>query len=176
MTRLQKLTAYDARLFHCCQMLQQTMRLATLSRLVSRLGDGGLYLLIGVGLALLEPQHGGDLLQTGVMAFALELPLYLLLKNSIRRDRPCHRLEGFRALIEPADKFSFPSGHAAGAFLFALVLSAHYPGMVYPAFCLAGLIGLSRVLLGVHYPGDIAAGALLGVLSALLALHLQEVL
>lgn len=176
MTHLQRLTAYDTRLFHCCQMLQQTMRLASLSRFVSRLGDGGLYLLIGVALALLEPRRGGELFQAGLLAFALELPLYRLLKNSIRRDRPCHRLEGFRALIEPADTFSFPSGHAAGAFLFALVVSAHYPALALPAFCLAGLIGLSRVLLGVHYPGDIVAGALLGVLSALFALHLQEAL
>jgi undecaprenyl-diphosphatase len=174
MTRLQKLTAYDTRLFHWCQMLHRELRLAPVSRFVSRLGDGLFYLLLGLGLALFEPEQGPAFFQAGLLAFSLELPLYLLLKNTIRRDRPRHRLDGIRAVIEPSDTFSFPSGHAAAAFLFALLLSAHYPGMAPLAFPIAGLIGLSRVLLGVHYPTDIAAGALLGLGSGVLALHLWE--
>lgn len=174
MTQLQKLTACDTWLFHWCQQLHGDLRLAPVIRFISRLGDGVLYLVIGLALAWLEPIRGMDFLQVGLLAFLFELPLYLLLKNTIRRDRPCHRLEGFSALIEPSDQFSLPSGHAAAAFLFALVLGAHYPLLAPLAFVLAGLIGLSRVLLGVHYPTDIAAGALLGVGSGLFALRLWE--
>lgn len=175
MRRLQTVTAYDTRLFYWCQMLHRELRLAFVSRFVSRLGDGVLYALIGVALALLEPVRGPAFLQACLLAFLLELPLYLLLKNTIRRDRPCHRLEGFSALIEPSDTFSLPSGHAAAAFLFALVLGTYYPVVAPLAFFMAALIGLSRVLLGVHYPGDIAAGALLGLGSGLLALQWGEV-
>lgn len=175
MNRLQKLTAVDTRIFYWCNDLHRALGMAPVSRFVSRLGDGALYLILGLGLALWEQDLGLTFLEVGLIAFALELPLYLLLKNTIRRDRPCHRLAGFRAVIEPSDKFSFPSGHAAAAFLFATVLASFYPALAMPAFTIATLIGLSRILLGVHYPTDIAAGALLGVCCAAFALHLWEI-
>ncbi|WP_188751453.1 phosphatase PAP2 family protein [Marinobacterium zhoushanense] len=174
MNRLHKLTAIDTRIFYWCNDLHRSLGMAPVSRFVSRLGDGVLYLLLGLGLALWEQELGLTFLEVGLIAFALELPLYLLLKNTIRRDRPCHRLAGFRAVIEPSDKFSFPSGHAAAAFLFATVLASFYPTLALGAFIVAAMIGLSRVLLGVHYPTDIAAGALLGVCSGVLSLHLWE--
>ncbi|MBS99145.1 MAG: phosphatase PAP2 family protein [Oceanospirillaceae bacterium] len=175
MNRLQKLTAFDTRIFFWCTDLHRALRLTPISRFISRLGDGLCYLLIGSGLALWDQDRGLVFFQVGLIAFSLELPLYLLLKNTIRRDRPCHCLQGFRAVIEPSDKFSFPSGHAAAAFVFATVLVAHYPFLFLPAYLVAMLIGLARVLLGVHYPTDIAAGALLGICSASLAMHLWEV-
>ena len=106
----------------------------------------------------------------GLLAFAIELPLYLVLKNTIRRDRPCYRFENFDAFITPSDKFSFPSGHAAAAFVFATVFSHYYPAMTELSYSIAVLIGLSRVMLGVHYPTDIVAGAALGVSIATFAL------
>jgi len=174
MTRLQKLTAVDTRLFYWCNDLHRNLGMAPVSRFISRLGDGVLYLLLGLGFALWEPERGAVFLEVGLIAFALELPLYLLLKNTIRRDRPCHRLAGFRAVIEPSDRFSFPSGHAAAAFLFATVLASFYPSLAPAVFTVAAMIGLARVLLGVHYPTDIAAGALLGICSGAFALHLWE--
>lgn len=176
MNRLQKLTALETRLFYWCNDLHRDLRLAPVSRFVSRLGDGALYAILGLGFALWEREQGLVFLQVGLLAFALELPLYLILKNTIRRDRPCDRLTGFRAVIKPSDKFSFPSGHAAAAFLFATVMSAFYPPLAPFVFTLAALIGLSRVLLGVHYPSDIGAGILLGVCSAVVALHLWEII
>ncbi|MDY6891169.1 MAG: phosphatase PAP2 family protein [Pseudomonadota bacterium] len=174
MNGLQKLNAFDTRAFFWCNDYSQHAPVKTGSRWVSRLGDGGLYLLLGLTLALWEPEDGPAFLQVGLLAYAIELPLYFLLKNTIRRDRPCHRLAGFRAAIEPSDKFSFPSGHTSAAFVFAMLLSQFYPALMVPGFILALLIGAARVLLGVHYPTDIAAGALLGVVSALLALGLWE--
>lgn len=172
MTKLEKLTAVDTRLFYWCNGVNQARGMASLSLWISRLGDGLLYLLLGLGLALLDGAQGQQFLFSGLFAYGIELPLYLLLKNTIRRDRPCHRFDDCQAAIEPSDKFSFPSGHAAAAFLFATLVMTWYPGMLLPAFMLAALIGLSRILLGVHYPTDIAAGALLGVCSGLLGLHL----
>jgi undecaprenyl-diphosphatase len=161
MNGLQKLNAFDTRAFFWCNDYSQHAPVKTGSRWVSRLGDGGLYLLLGLTLALWEPEDGPAFLQVGLLAYAIELPL-------------CHRLAGFRAAIEPSDKFSFPSGHTSAAFVFAMLLSQFYPALMVPGFILALLIGAARVLLGVHYPTDIAAGALLGVVSALLALGLWE--
>lgn len=171
MNTLRKITSYDALAFYWCHGFTQMPRLTTCSRMVSRLGDGGFYLALGLSLALFEVQDGERFLQVGLIAFAVELPLYLVLKNTIKRDRPCDRFDNFDAFIVPSDKFSFPSGHAAAAFVFATILSHFYPSMLELSYCIAVLIGLSRVMLGVHYPTDIAAGAVLGVSCATMVLN-----
>lgn len=172
MSRLHRINALDTRAFFWCNGYGQHAPVMIGSRWISRLGDGGLYAVLGASLALWEPEDGRAFLLAGILAYAIELPLYLLLKNTIRRDRPCHRLSGFRAVIEPSDRFSFPSGHTAAAFVFVMMLARFYPSLMLPGFVLALMIGASRVLLGVHYPSDIAAGALLGVLASLAALSL----
>jgi undecaprenyl-diphosphatase len=77
----------------------------------------------------------------------------------------------FDAWIVPSDKFSFPSGHTAAAFLFAWMIHTIYPTFSVIAFIWAALVGLSRVLQGVHYPTDIVAGAALGSSCAYLSIN-----
>jgi len=137
---------------------------------VSRSADGIWYLVAGTLLALALPRTFLPYLAATAVAFALEIFLYTLLKKSIRRPRPYRRLRGVRYLLAPPDEFSFPSGHTAGAFLMALVLSTAFPFLAVPTFAWACLVGFSRVYLGVHYPGDVLAGMVLGLSCAALAL------
>ncbi|MBN3564798.1 phosphatase PAP2 family protein [Aliamphritea spongicola] len=169
---LQQLQLLDTRLYFWIFNCYEQPHIAWLSRWTSRLGDGVAYLLAGLLLFWLEPVSGPDFLQAGLITFAIEVPLFLSLKQLIKRNRPCDYLSDITPAIQPADRFSFPSGHAAAAFAFASVLSIYYPGLSEAAFAVAGLIGLSRVLLGVHYPTDILAGALLGITSAMLGYNL----
>ena len=62
------------------------------------------------------------------------------------------------------DRFSFPSGHTINAFAICGVLACEWPGLAPALGLLAGGIGASRVILGLHYVSDVAAGALLGLL------------
>ncbi|WP_100657691.1 phosphatase PAP2 family protein [Alteromonas flava] len=137
---------------------------------VSKTGDGYLYLLIAALLWFYDPVHGELFIYVGLLAYAFELPLFLLLKKWLKRPRPADLLSDFNAHIKPADKFSLPSGHTAAAFLMATILSYFYPPIAGLAILWAGLIGLSRVLLGVHYPSDILAGAVLGTSVGLFSL------
>ena len=66
----------------------------------------------------------------------------------------------------PLDEFSFPSGHTLHAVAFWVMLSAYYPGLSWPLGIFALLVALSRVILGMHYPSDVAVGASIGALSA----------
>jgi undecaprenyl-diphosphatase len=117
-------------------------------------------------LAWLDGERGQLLLVQGLMAFAIELPLYLLLKNYIKRERPV----GLPVFIRPSDKYSLPSGHTAAAFVMACLIAASYPAAAVGVFLWASLIGASRLLLGVHYLTDLVAGALLGTGCAVLVL------
>ena len=82
-----------------------------------------------------------------------------------------HRHRPFEHQLGPrSSTHSFPSGHAATSFACATVLSYYAPRLRLPLVVLAALIALSRVYNAMHYPTDVLAGSLLGVLTALLLL------
>ena len=171
-----KLVKLDRRLFHYLFVLSEARELGVLARQLSRTGDGPLYLIL-VSILMISHAKGEMLFYLALAGFVVELPLYLILKNAIKRTRPCH-LEllsfdsGHSALtdkhlmalkrFEPSDKFSLPSGHTAGAFVMATSVAFIYPQWGYLVYLWALLVGGSRIALGVHYPLDILAGAALG--------------
>lgn len=145
-----------------------------LSYWVSKSGDGHLYALLVALLLLADITDAADFAVLVLMAFALELPLYLLLKNSIKRCRPADILTSIgQARITPSDRFSLPSGHTAAAFVMTTAVLLYYPVFLPVVLLWACCVGLSRVLLGVHFPLDIIAGALLGISCTIAAFLLQ---
>ncbi|MCU8021342.1 MULTISPECIES: phosphatase PAP2 family protein [unclassified Shewanella] len=157
----------DKRMFCHIVSFTQHYGLYARAKRVSASGDGHVYLYLSVGLMLTHAQ-GQALFNLMLASFLVELPLYLLLKNSIRRTRPCHALVGFESGFEPSDRFSLPSGHTAAAFVMATSVAQIYPAAAPVAYLWAFSIGGSRIALGVHYPLDILAGASLGIGSVLL--------
>lgn len=108
-------------------------------------------------------------------ALALNALLTFGLKWSVRRERPYVN----HALIYRKDKtgpFSFPSGHTSVAFATATNLTLAYPKwyVALPAYTWAGAVGYSRMHLGVHYPSDVLAGALIGTLSSVVMFKLNR--
>ena len=98
--------------------------------------------------------------------------LVLIIKFRVRRQRPEGDWGGIYRNIDP---HSFPSGHAARAFLIAVLATGLGP--IWLAIMLwiwAPLVSLARVAMGVHYVSDILAGAVLGIVVALLGLQVYE--
>ena len=86
------------------------------------------------------------------------------LKVWVERDRPPVSHPVPEPLVESPSTYSFPSGHATVSFACATVLVLAVPRLRAPLFALAALISFSRVYVGVHYPFDVIAGAVLGLL------------
>ncbi len=146
-------------------------RLRRLSYWISKTADGPLYALFAAGLYWRGTHADLQFVTLLALAFAIELPAYLLLKNLFRRARPAVAMAGqFQAHIEPSDRFSLPSGHTAGAFVMVSCIAVMAPVWLPLVLLWGCLVGLSRVLLGVHFPGDILAGMLLGASSVALAM------
>ncbi|MEX0740455.1 MAG: phosphatase PAP2 family protein [Pseudohongiella sp.] len=170
----QWLADLDARLFLGLNRLHQRGQLETLVRFISFTGDGYLYLLMGLSLPLLFPEQGTAFLLAGLLAFVIELPIYCILKKSFKRRRPFHVVQAMSPVLKPSDEFSFPSGHTTAAFMIAGITSICFPGVSLVAYTWAALIGLSRVMLRVHFISDVLAGMLLGSLIAYLSLSVTS--
>ena len=92
---------------------------------ISWTGNGYCYPLLAAVLLAVDPPVGRVFLTAAVVAFLIELPVYKLIKQSVKRDRPCEILPGVEGRVKPSDQFSFPSGHTAAAFLVATLLATH---------------------------------------------------
>ncbi len=117
----------------------------------------GLAFLPALAIALLMGQHRRVGLAI-LAALAASLVLTFIFQYLALRPRP----EAVRLLVPTPNFPSFPSGHAAAAFATAAVLSLTYRRWWGLALAGASLIAVSRVYLGVHYPSDSLAGAMLG--------------
>ncbi len=122
---------YDVYMFHRLNDTRFHDALVRCSRYLSRTGNGELYVLL---MAVLYWQQGleSGLLRTMFCAFLLERPVYFILKNSFKRNRPEAALMNFHSSIKPSDQFSFPSGHTSAAFLVATLISAYFPAFYAP--------------------------------------------
>ncbi len=85
-----------------------------------------------------------------------------LLKPLIHRMRPCAALEGVHLLVKCIHSPSMPSSHASNFFAVATVFSFYLKKYRWVFWSLAALVAYSRVAVGVHYPGDVLAGAAVG--------------
>ena len=166
------LTFYDLRAIRWVLDRPRAAAVARIARQVSRLGDGPGYALLAAGVLLSGGSQANHFVAVLALGFLFEVPAYIGLKRWIRRPRPADAQASLAAFIQPADTFSFPSGHTAAAFMVALIVAAFFPALTGLAYGLALSIGCSRVLLGVHFPSDIAAGACLGSAAGILALSL----
>ena len=130
---------------------------------LTRMGDGWLWYALGIILAAYGgPQRFSAVGAAGVAAIA-SIFVFKILKMLSQRPRPCQLEPHCWSQVLPPDKFSFPSGHTMTAFSISIVLIYFYPLLSAPLLLLSVSIGVSRIVLGMHYLSDVLAGGILGV-------------
>lgn len=169
MKLMQTIHSYDVSVFTWVMRRKSQKILVRLARAISSTGNGPLYALLALGLWWTGGPEAMRLLDCVALALLLERPLYFVLKNACMRDRPPAALN-IKSFIVPSDRFSFPSGHTSAAFLMATLWGWQVPALLPALYAWAALVGMSRVVLGVHFPTDTLIGALMGVSIALLSL------
>lgn len=159
---LQQLIKLDTDYYLWCNRFHKSPAVMKSFRLISRTGDGYCYTLIALLIFLLDGQQGKSFMLHFALAFALEIPAFIILKRLFKRLRPFETLNQAAFYLTPSDKFSLPSGHSAAAGVMCSMMVVYYPALADIFIAWALLVMLSRIMLGVHYPSDTLAGALLG--------------
>jgi len=167
-----RLLAHDRRWAHALNRASSYATFLMLCRAASRLGDGMLWYVLILVLPFTEGPKGWICSEHMLLAGVISLLVYKAVKRGICRPRPYLECPEIRLCGRVLDQFSFPSGHTFHAVGFTLVLVYHFPigaALLVPTVV---LIALSRVVLGLHYPSDVLAGAGFGAVVGLLSVWL----
>lgn len=141
--------------------------------LLSAIGRGGLvWLAIAAAIAIARRQPRAFVLVVVAVVIASVATDHVI-KPLVGRRRPYETLSGTVIDAKPDDA-SFPSGHSANAFAAATTLAWVVPQVSWLWWTLAAAIAVSRVYVGVHFPLDVIAGALVGVAAAWLSRRLTR--
>ncbi len=170
--QLQQIKTWDAELCAFCNRRSRNFTVRNFFRLVSRLGDGVFWYAL-MGLLLLE--HGiaaVPAVMHMIIVGLLGTAIYKYIKGKTLRPRPFNVHPSIICSSQPLDQFSFPSGHTLHAVAFSIVAVAYFPALAWLVVPFTLLVGLSRPILGLHYPTDVLAGALIGSLLAALSFYL----
>lgn len=158
----------DLQILHFIQEFFTSPILDYLFVVLTSLGNSKFIWLAAAYLLLLQKKtrNCGMVLFVGIITS--QLLCEEIIKPLIQRDRPFYLYPNLTLLIPAPYGYSFPSGHTMDAFLSSTILYCYNKKYGAIAFLIAFFMGLSRIYLFVHYPSDVLAGAVFGILVGLL--------
>ena len=150
--------------------LSHRIRIRRFFSVVSKLGDGGFWVVVGLAVIPIQGTQALPLVVHMAVTAGVGVLVYKLLKNRLVRERPYINHGGIVCGTAPLDRYSFPSGHTLHAVCFAVMLSQIEPLLMPLVVPFAFLVAASRVILGLHYPSDVVVGAAIGATLATVSL------
>lgn len=149
-----------------CRLLNRTSGMTAVRavfRVVSWLGDGWIWYALIAAVPFVYADGGWLASAHVATSGAVALLVYKAIKPRAVRERPYITHSSVISCASvPLDQYSFPSGHTLHAVSFSIVLAHYFPEWAPLTLAFTVLVALSRVILGLHYPSDVVAGALLG--------------
>jgi len=141
-------------------------------RMVSRLGDGIFWYVLMMAILVMQQANGIKPVLHMLAAGLTGTLIYKWLKHKTHRPRPYQVRQDVWLSGKPLDHFSFPSGHTLHAVAFGLVALFYFPVLALILIPFIFMVAISRVILGLHYPSDVLAGAAIGYVIALISINL----
>ena len=173
-TVLDSLGNLDRRVFDTVASWTSPVLDRTMPELSVAASKSRLWMAIAALLAIFGGAKGRRTAVEGMIAIGVtSFVANVVFKNLVRRKRPTDLVPEERRLVQP-ESSSFPSGHTASAAAFSGIVDRAYPKLWLPINGLAATVGFSRVYTGVHYPGDVLGGWLLGRAVALIVTYLTR--
>ena len=155
----------DSRLLYGMRTRFHSPPAEAVGKVLGRVGEyGAVWFAIGVVMAFIDPDKGENWALAGLLG-PIAIGLNFAVKLLVRRPRPV--LEGLPPLGGAPSSLSFPSAHATSSFACATAMTRIAPEAAL-LFVLAGAIAVCRPYLGMHYPSDVLAGAILGIAIGLI--------
>jgi undecaprenyl-diphosphatase len=169
---LNSILELDARLSNQMRVAEKPGALRTIAVFFAHSGDSWFWAIGLLAIWLSGNSFWKEWAVVQLGSISLLAVMVLMIKFRVRRMRP----EGeWGRIYRSTDPHSFPSGHAARAFLISTIAAGlGPPGLALALWIWAPLVALARVAMGVHYLSDIMAGALFGILVALISLQLYR--
>lgn len=165
-----RLDAFEVRLCRPFNAIARALPVRSYFRFVSRIGDWPLWVALLLVLPMVYGREAWGPVAHMSVTSVVGILVYKALKQSLIRERPFASHSDVLRLSQPMDRYSFPSGHTLHAVSFTVMLAGFYPPVMWLVLPLAVSIALSRIVLGVHYPTDVLAGAMLGFVLARVSL------
>jgi undecaprenyl-diphosphatase len=141
-------------------------------RMISRLGDGVFWYTLMAAILIVEQGEGLTPVLHMLAAGLTGTLIYKWLKAKTHRPRPYQVRQDVWVVGKPLDHFSFPSGHTLHAVAFGLVALFYYPVLAFLLIPFIVMVAMSRVILGLHYPSDVLAGAAIGYVIAQISIRI----
>ncbi len=178
--QINHIAGVDQKVFHLINVTWTNPLLDRSMRTLSYIGNlGAVWIALLGAMAAFGKKTGCRIALAGLAALAIGFVSSEVIKEVTMRPRPFAVLEHARLVVGAPPSYAFPSGHttsafaaASGAVLAARRLLRRVPFWGWGMLALATAISYSRVYVGVHWPTDVAAGVILGLVSGWVGVHL----
>ena len=169
---LTRMQAWDSALCVSVSHTSQYRMIRAWFRVISRLGDGMFWYVLMLGILAVQQGAGVKPVLHMLAAGLTGTIIYKWLKHKTHRPRPYQVHQDVFVTGKPLDRFSFPSGHTLHADAFGMVALFYFPLLAILLIPFIVMVAMSRVILGLHYPSDVLAGAAIGYAIAAISINI----
>ena len=169
---LNRMQAWDSALCVSVSHSSQYRLIRAWFRIISRLGDGVFWYTLMAAILITQQADGLKPVLHMLVAGLTGTLIYKWLKHKTHRPRPYQVHQDVFVTGKPLDRFSFPSGHTLHAVAFGLVALFYFPLLAVILIPFIVMVAMSCVILGLHYPSDVLAGAAIGYAIAAISINL----